>query len=443
MLYNLLKSSMLQHANQLLSDGKRTLTYAHFLKTAEEYGRRLHQEIYGLLFESDLDTAIALFACFFARKTAVLLSKRYGEKHTEKIIQKIGLSHLLTDTGIQKIGDYLNRSEELSDVAVILCTSGTTGAPKGAMITQDNLITNLQDISLYFDLNHTDHITIARPLYHCAVLTGELLISLLKGARIIFTAGGFSPAYLLGKLRDTQSTVLCGTPTMLYHLASLNHKSDRKVTLKKIVVSGECMTLPAAQRIREGFETAQIYHVYGLTEASPRVCYLPPEEFDEHPLSVGYPLASLQVQIIEGELVVSGNSIMKGYYNDLAATEKVIRKGILHTGDIAERDEDGRIYIKCRKDNLIIRAGMNIYPQEIEESLKKDPRIKDVLAYGAKGDIVSEKIHLKVVTELTKQEVYAVCKEMLPEHQYPHAIHLVDEIPKNASGKVVRHATSI
>ena len=132
---------------------------------------------------------------------------------------------------------------------------------------------------------------------------------------------------------------------------------------------------------------------------------------------------------------------MKGYYRNSEKTNKAIVDGWLHTGDVAEVDENHRIYIKCRKDNMIIRAGMNIYPQEIENALKTSSQIKDVLAFGMKKDTVGEKIVVRVVSELSKPEIYSVCKEKLPLYELPDEIEIVDSIPRNASGKVIRNAS--
>ena len=132
---------------------------------------------------------------------------------------------------------------------------------------------------------------------------------------------------------------------------------------------------------------------------------------------------------------------MKGYYNNWEATARAKQDGWLHTGDVAELDEQGNIYIKCRKDNMIIRAGMNIYPQEIENALKENENISDVLAYGVKNDTVSEKIHIKVVSSLSKAKIYNICKQKLLSYELPDVIEIVDEIPKNASGKVIRSVT--
>ena len=319
-----------------------------------------------------------------------------------------------------------------------MCTSGTTGKPKGAMITEENLVTNLNDISEYFKLSPEDHILIARPLYHCAVLTGEFLISLLKGVKITFFPEEFSPIQVLKNAKANKITVMCGTPTILYHLSLMNLKLNEPLKLGSIVVSGECMTETVAQKLRQAFQNADIYNVYGLTEASPRVAYLPPEDFDAHPLSVGFPPSSVKTVICDHQLLVSGKSVMKGYYNDSIATNQAKKYGWLHTGDIAQKDKAGRLYIKGRKDHMIIRAGMNIYPQEIENALMENEEIQDVLVYGVKSAMISEKIHLQVVTSLCAEEIFDLCRQKLPSYELPDAIEIVDEIPKNASGKVIR-----
>ena len=439
MLYDFLKEYMLHYPEQTISNGVESITYMELLAYAEEFGRKLEHEKYGLKFNSDFHTAKALLACLYAHKTAVLLSPQYGEAHVQRIIDTTHLSHIITETGVQEVGEVQSESEDLSDVALIMCTSGTTGKPKGAMITDDNLITNLIDITQYFNISNEDHILIARPLYHCAVLTGEFLVSLMKGVKITFFSGGFVPAKILKCAKVNRVTVLCGTPTLFYHLSMINLKNTDPIRLKSIAVSGECMTATVANIMRKAFQNADIYNVYGLTEASPRVAFLRPDEFDLYPLSVGLPLDSLQIQICDKELLIRGKSIMKGYYNDPKTTERVIRDGWLYTGDVAEQDSSGRIYIKCRKDNMIIRAGMNIYPQEIENALKADDAITEVLAFGEKDDAVSEKIHIRVVTSLSKNEVFKICKQKLLSYELPDVIEIVDEIPRNASGKVIRN----
>ena len=439
MLYEYLKENMLKYPDSTLKDEISCITYKELLELAECLGKTLKHHKYAILCKSELHTAIWLLACFYAKSTAVLLSSRYGEKHNQKIIEQMSVSHLITENGVQMIAEITEEQEDLSEVALIMSTSGTTGNPKGAMLTSGNLLTNLIDIQCYFDIGNTDKILIVRPLYHCAVLTGEFLVSLTKGTDIVFLNGEFNPVTILRTIRQHSITVFCATPTILYYFCTIIRRQADLQTLKTVVVSGECLTEMVAKRLRERLSLAKIYHVYGLTEASPRVSYLPPELFAEYPLSVGLPLQSMEIKIVEGELLVKGKSVMKGYYGDQEATKRVIQNGWLHTGDMAEIDNKGRITIKARKDNLIIRAGMNIYPQEIESVLKNIDYISDVLAYGVKDSTVGEKIYLKVVTDtLSKSEVFTYCRDLLPSYQLPDHIEIVDAIAMNVSGKVIR-----
>lgn len=440
MLFEYLEAAMRRHADKTVRDETRTMTYRELVAAAKACGDQLSADKYGLLCRSDLDTAVGLLACLYAGKTAVPLSHRYGEEHTRRILAGMGVSRIIGDGGrVERVGKDRAEVEDLADVALLMCTSGTTGQPKGAMITYRNLLTNLNDIAGYFDLYNTDRILIARPLYHCAVLTGEFLVSLLKGLDIVFQSGSFNPVRVMETVERQRITVLCGTPTLFHHLSRLAAQSPHDGPLRVIALSGECLPERTARRIRAGFPHADIYHVYGLTEASPRVSCLLPAWFDRIPTSVGRPLPSLRARIVDGELLVRGDSVMKGYYGDPEATRRVLADGWLHTGDIAAMDEDGRLTIQCRKDDLIIRAGMNLYPREIEEALEADPRIREVLAFGVADPAAGQRIHLHAVAPgLTKAALYDLCRAVLPAYQLPDAIELVDALPRNASGKLIR-----
>ncbi|MCI8371697.1 MAG: acyl--CoA ligase [Lachnospiraceae bacterium] len=440
MIFEYLKEHMCNYTDSIIRDEERAMTYLELLERAEELGKTLTYHKYGVLCSSELDAAIGVLACFYAGCTAVLLSARYGDKHNQNIMEHIKLPYLITESGIKTIGREVEETEDLSDVGLILCTSGTTGRPKGAMITYENLRTNLEDINQYFAIRNTDRILIARPLYHGAVLTGEFLISLINGLDIVFINSGFAPVTILQAVRKYEITVFGATPTIFYYLCGILERKEERLSLKTVVISGECMTEAAARRLQNVLDYADVYHVYGLTEASPRVSYLPPEWFGKYPLSVGIPLKSVQVRLVDGELQVRGKSIMKGYYHCDAAAVGVMKDGWLHTGDLAEIDAAGRITIKCRKDHMIIRAGMNIYPQEIENAIKQSGVVLEALAYGIREDTAGEKIGLKVVAVegVSKQEIYTFCCKTLPSYQLPDRIDIVKEIPKNASGKVIR-----
>lgn len=475
MLWNLIRLKLVEYNKSILSDKNATIFYSELLDKVEKLGdvfktNLINGETCAILCKSELNTAICLLALFKARITAVPLSLNYGELHCNKILNSINPNNIVTDdenndiiskykhnvyllSGIKiKSGEKNIYNSELIDVAIIMCTSGTTGIPKGAMITYDNLHSNICDIIDYFNIQESDKILIARPLYHAAVLTGEFLVSLFKGLNIYFYKEEFNPIKIIEQIIKNNITVLCGTPTLLYHLCKFASRQNKILPLKTIVISGECLTDVVAELIQETMMGVKIYNVYGLTEAAPRVTYSSPELFKEHPLSVGVPLKSVEAKIIDengnevpahiiGELVISGPNIMKGYYNNSIYTKEVLKKGWLYTGDVSYMDENGLIYIKSRKDNMIIRAGMNIYPQEIENELKKSESICDVLAYGVCNDKVGHKIHLKIVpsnNNVTKYDILNICKEKLPLYQIPDNIEFVEHLVRNGVGKIER-----
>lgn len=452
MIWEELKRRMQRFPKQAIAEGSIHLTYREMIRAAEGLAETLDEPAYAILCRSELQAAIALLACFAAGKTAVPLSYRYGEIHSSRILQTVCPAGLLTDKNGALAAEPFSpagyRPPE-QPPALILCTSGTTGAPKGAMLREDSLLCNLRDIDAYFPIGPADSILITRPLYHCAVLTGEFLISLWKGVRIRFFPEAFNPPVLCDAICRDGITVLGGTPTLFGHLCRAAARRREPLPIHTAVVSGECLTEAAAVRMRAALPDAAVYHVYGLTEASPRVAYLPPSLFDRFPSSVGYPLRSLSVCIADeegrplppdtdGELLVRGPSVMEGYFQNPGATARALRDGWLHTGDIASISQDGRITIRCRKDNMIIHAGLNIYPQEIENALKAETAIRDVLAYGIPDPLCGQRIGLQVVGSLSRQEVALLCRRLLPPYEQPGEILLVDELPRNGSGKLIR-----
>ena len=320
-----------------------------------------------------------------------------------------------------------------------MCTSGTTGEPKAAMITYNNILCNIKDIGKYFNINSSDTILITRPLCHASALVGELFVSLMCGANIVVNSLAYNPFMIYRTLSKEKITVFCATPTVCYQLADICSRKAERINIRKIAISGECMTKIVANKLLNTFQDSELFNVYGLTEASPRVSYLSPDLFNKNPDSVGVALDSVKLKIVDGELYVSGDNVMKGYYEDPELTKKTIQDGWLKTGDMASFDSEGLLYIKGRNDDLIIRAGINIYPQEIENVLLQDEHIKNVIAYRIKNDISGDKIGLKVETDRIKEtEIFEICKQMLPNYLLPDVIECVNELPKNVNGKLIR-----
>lgn len=451
-LWSFIKKRMLLHFSQEICENEAKLSYEETVAWAETFAKKLRGiHCCAILCSSEMAASMALLSCFAAEVTAVPLSMRYGQAHCDKILDTISPDAIIMDTSnelmVYRIKDshYKTPSDH---PALIMCTSGTTGKPKGAMLSEKNIKTNIRDIADYFAINENDTILIARPLYHCAVLTGEFLTALIKGAKIRFSSEAFNPTGILNMIEQYKITTFCGTPTLLSMISTF--KRNRKLeTLKYICISGECMSSEVGIKIREAFASANIYHIYGLTEACPRVSYLPPKYFVKYPDCVGVPLKSVSIKLLnrsgnqcdkneEGILWVKGNNIMLGYYEDSEKTSEAIKDGWLCTGDIAIINSAGFLKIKGRSDDLIIKAGMNIYPAEIEGILKESPLVKEVLVYGIPSNS-GTKIGLKIVGAFAStEEVRKLCVELLPPFQVPTVIQLLEELPKSGSGKIIR-----
>ena len=459
------------------------MNYGSLIRSVETHGANLKKRYpknskCAVLCKSELHTAIAILAAWAAELVPIPLALGYGKNHCMDILDLTNPDFLIVDAVTPESEGFsrydLTSSEHLgaapSDIpdrdipdgdiddgldgaALIMCTSGTSGKPKGAVICKNGLISNALAISEYFRISPDDTILIARPLYHCAALTGELLVSLLKGTNILFLDREYSPMKILETLKREPVTVLCGTPTMFHQTAMLAKRQESCFPLHAVAVSGECLFASTAGEIRYLFPSAAVYSVYGLTECSPRVSFLPPEQFDEYPESVGIPVRGTEIDIVDengtvqlpycaGSVRVKSGSVMRGYYKNPALTEKVLQDGRLTTGDIGYKDEQGRLYILGRADDMIIKGGMNIYPREIESQIEALDFVEECAVYGF-SDRNIYLIGLELVVKTYAQgipvrEIYRKLSEILPKYQLPARIQIVDKILKTPSGKIIR-----
>lgn len=454
-LWEFVRTHMLKNPDQRICENQASLSFEETVIWAESFAKKLHEtQCCAILCSSEMATSMSVLACFAAGVTALPLSTKYGEAHCNKILDTVSPDAVIIDANgeiaVYKLKDS-HYTAPKKHPALIMCTSGTTGKPKGAMLSERNIITNVSDIADYFKMNKNDTILIARPLYHCAVLTGEFLTAIIRGANIRFYSEQFNPTKILELIKEYQITAFCGTPSLLSIMARFNRNQTTQ-TLKYICISGECMSFEVGTKIQTAFPNCRIYHIYGLTEACPRISYLPPEFFSEHPDCVGIPLKSVSVKILkpsghachkneEGILYVKGDNVMLGYYKDPQKTREVLKNGWLCTGDIALINDAGFLKIKGRNDDLIIKAGMNIYPAEIEGVMREDSRVKDVLVYGFHNQFGAQ-IGMKLVGNFSSvEQVKQLCLNKLPSFQVPSVIELVAELPKNGSGKIIRRGT--
>ena len=296
MIWNEIKNWIKKTPNSKIKDEYSAFTYETFAAEVKLIANKLSEFFFSgckcaIFCERNLNTGLCILACWKAGLVSIPMSMAYGVEHCKKIVTLTNPDIILSDLDIDnacfkkvpsevctisaikilKLNEVIIKEEVLSDVALIMCTSGTTGTPKGIMLTHNNLLSNIRGISNYFKLVKKDRILIVRPLYHCAALTGEFLLSIFLGVNIIFSDNKYDPFLISNIIGKEKITVLCGTPTFFNHLARILLLSNTKHNLKNIAISGEVLRKDVAENIKKSFTNVNIFHVYGLTEAAPRL----------------------------------------------------------------------------------------------------------------------------------------------------------------------------
>lgn len=340
-----------------------------------------------------------------------------------------------------------------NETAVILYTSGTTGRPKGAMLTHENLYSNARDVAEYLTFSEDDRVIATLPVFHVFALTVVVNAPLLQGATVLLVPR-FSPADVFSIAKEQQATVFAGVPTMYNFLYQYPEGSPEDFKSIRLSISGGS-SLPVAllHNFEEKF-AVRISEGYGLSEASPVTCFNPLDH-ERIPGSIGMSIVNVENKVVNelgeevpdgevGELIVRGPNVMKGYYKMPEETEMAIRDGWLYTGDLAKRDDNGYFYIVDRKKDMIIVGGYNVYPREVEEVLFAHPDIVEAAVIGLPDPDFGESIHAFVVLkEGASQDAEALtayCQERLVNYKVPKQFEFMDELPKNTTGKILRRS---
>ncbi|KZS65287.1 long-chain-fatty-acid--CoA ligase [Mycobacterium pseudokansasii] len=336
------------------------------------------------------------------------------------------------------------------DTAVILYTSGTTGTPKGAELTHANLRRNVLVIVEMLRLGPDDVVLGALPLFHAFGQTAGLNASVAAGACLTLVPR-FSADKALAIIERDGVTVFEGVPTMFAAMLHCQTRTDTRSL--RLCISGGA-ALPVG--VMHGFENtfgATVLEGYGLSETSPAASFNHPDR-ERKPGSIGTPVAGVEMKLLApnddgvGEIAVRGHNVMKGYWNRPAETAAAIDSdGWFHTGDLGRVDEDGYYFIVDRSKDMIIRGGYNVYPREIEEVLYEHPAVREAAVVAVPDDILGEEIGaaIALVTGATA-DAAAICdfvKARVAAYKYPRLIWFVEELPKGATGKILKRAISI
>jgi fatty-acyl-CoA synthase len=341
------------------------------------------------------------------------------------------------------------------DPTNIQYTSGTTGTPKGVLLTHRGLVNNARFTGDWLGMTERDRMCIALPLYHCAGCICCVLNCVTRGATIILPSASFDARAVLETVQEEKATVSGGVPTMV--IAQLQHPEFSRFDLSSLragLIGGAPCPVELLRQMYAAMHCNEVCVVYGQTEASPVITmHSPGDTFEQRTSTVGKVVPNAEVKIVHpatgqtvprgelGELCARGYLIMSGYDQEPEATARAIdTDGWLHTGDLAIMREDGHFHIRGRSKEMIIRGGENIYPAEIESFLFSHPKIAEVQVFGLPdlklGEIVAAWIRPLPGATLREEEIRQYCEGTIAHFKIPQHIRLVDSFPMTVTGKV-------
>lgn len=391
-------------------------------------------------------------------ETKVLLTMDSYLKTVEGIRTELPkLEHVIGDVQqliAEEIGEKVEEEVDPRDIVIYLYTSGTTGHPKGAMLSHYNLITNCEATKEHLELTNQDCFMCVLPMFHTFAATVCMNTPLYLGGTISIIET-FIPANVLKALGEDKVTVFAGVPSMYTVLVNMDIP-EGKYDLSNLclcISGGSSMPVEVLNRVENRFGV-RITEGYGLSETSPVVTMNPPTEARK-PGSIGIAIPGVEVKIFDdqdrelgmdevGEIVIKGPNVMKGYYNLPEATEQAFGSGWFHSGDVGKIDQDGFIYIVDRKKDLVIVGGLNVYPREVEEVLYTHPAIAEAAVIGVpdelRGEAIKAVVALKQGQKATEKELIKYCRDRLATYKVPRYLEFRDSLPKTGTGKILKRA---
>ncbi|MWC29851.1 class I adenylate-forming enzyme family protein [Paenibacillus sp. MMS18-CY102] len=480
------------------------IPYAQMVESAQQLAAKLldykprHRFIAAIWMEQTPSCFIAFMAIVFAGGIPIPIHSYYKKHEVEPILarmkpefllvsasraseflqeavdehmgEKVGASSTLLIDG--ETGDLFGNVQSLSasriekgqnyrppeDTAVLFLSSGSTGIPKGIQLSGRNLLSNVHAIQGYLKLTSDDKVLIAKSFGYSSTITGEWLLALEAGASINLTPGIFHPLQLVRLIRDYGTTFLCTVPSVLVPLLkSTRWKPETLSSLRQLIVVGGPVSPEHLQRLQELLPWTAIMPCYGLTEASPRVTYLPAHRLADKPQSVGIAVDGVTINIyangipvksgIVGEVVVNGPNVMLGYWDDPAASAAVLTANGLSTSDMGYLDEEGFLFISGRKDNALNVGGHTFFAEAVEKQLSEHPLVQDVAVAGIDDSVWGQRLLAVIVMDGStmdeaegRSKLFAYCQERLPAVQRPKEIYIAEQLPKTTTGKLDRKA---
>jgi len=403
---------------------------------------------------------IAAFGLLTAGGVLVPVNTRFKTEEAGDIIVRSGVKAVLVQKGflgqdytapagipvIDLKSDFLcsgspfERAVTGSDTSDIIFTSGTTGRPKGAMMNHQQTLRMYEEWATLADLREGDRYLQINPYFHTFGLKAGLVTSFLRGATMLPVAV-FEVDSVVDLIAREGVTMLPGPPTLYHSLLTVRHKSKLS-TLRAGVTGAADIPVELVRRIHEELPFQTLMTGYGLTEAGNVTLSRPGDSFEDVATTAGLPCDGVDVRIgDDGEILVRGYNVMKGYLDDPAATADAIdRDGWLHTGDLGNLDDAGRLRVVGRKKDMFIVGGFNAYPAEIEGFLLNHPAVAQVAVIGIPDERLGQVGKAFVVREddVSVEELLSWCRDRMAGFKVPRSVQFLDSLPLNATGKVVK-----
>ena len=483
--------------------GQRRVTYAELDRAANRLAQALQQAGVSrgdrvlILLDSTIEAVIAIFGVLKAGSVYIMLHPGTRSERLAYTVESTRPTALITDgLRAQSFHDVVSRAASLKclvwanaalsevasqarqiawadlseystdrpacvcidvDLAMIIYTSGSTGEPKGVMASHANMLAATSSINESLDTRENDVILNVLPLAHGYGMF-QVLQAFQVGARVILEPGFAFPARIVDLLHKERVTVLPGVPTFFALLLRHPKLFNKPLAdLRYITNAAAALPTPHIQQLRQVFPNARIVSMYGQTEALPRIAFLPSEQLDRRPDSVGIGIPNTEVFLVDetgqrvppgqtGELVVRGSNIARGYWQAPALSADKFRSGaipgetVLYTGDLFRMDEEGFLYFVARRDDIINTRGEKVSPREVENIVCRMAGVAEAAAVGVQDEIFGQAVLLVVAAQpgvtLTEQAVRAFCAQTLDDYMQPKYVDLVAELPRNDNGKV-------
>lgn len=443
----------------------------------------------GLMIGNNINYIVSYYAALKIGLIVVQINPRYTTRELSLIVEDSSISYMVAERdNVEKITevnkkyhlknifyttnsnndckslhDLIRDSKPLSeaesidpleDIAVIQYTGGTSGAIKGAMLTHDNLVSNVIQSKIVYGnkmLFGEEVFLGATPLYHVYGMTSAMNLGLYMGAKIILL-DDYNVTKLLNIIEGERVTFLPGVPKFYSDIA--NYENPEEIDLSSLKICS-CGSAPLPVEVINRFEQVTnsiIVEGFGLSEASPST-HRNPIEGERKPGSIGLPLPETLCKIVDdndkelnhnevGELIIKGPQVMKGYWENEAETAEALKNGWLYTGDLAKYDEDGYFYIVGRKKEMIITGGFNVYPQEVENVIYDYPSIKEVAVLGVEDEDKGEAVKAFVVPHdgenIDLKKLQDHCYKNLTPYKVPRTFEIIDSLPRNTVGKILK-----